>query len=246
VSSFTDICFILTISIIFIVTVFVTDNGSSVVKIFIYFWGLAKILIILTVVMSTRYHCLMGEMDTRYCSTYFIITTFIFTITTLIDFDSVWMSETVVEENGTKWWYKNGELHREGGLPAVVGADGTKWWYKNNQLHREGGLPAIEGAFGKSWWYNGKKHREGGLPAIESADGTKEWWYNGLRHRDGELPAIEYANGNRWWYRNGKLHRVGGPAIIYDHDPFWYFEGYPLTEDQHDFIFRMHKRSCSN
>jgi hypothetical protein len=57
VSSFTDICFILTISIIFIVTVFVTDNGSSVVKIFIYFWGLAKLAVFVTglvIILSSK------------------------------------------------------------------------------------------------------------------------------------------------------------------------------------------------
>ena len=32
--------------------------------------------------------------------------------------------------NGTKKWYKNGELHREDG-PAVEYFDGDKYWYLN-------------------------------------------------------------------------------------------------------------------
>ncbi len=38
----------------------------------------------------------------------------------------------VVGENGTKQWYnKDGELHRDHDLPAIIFIDGTCWWYKN-------------------------------------------------------------------------------------------------------------------
>ena len=51
--------------------------------------------------------------------------------------------------------------------------------YKNGKLHRDGGLPAIEWANGtKEWWVNDKRHREGGLPAVESANGSKVWYVN--------------------------------------------------------------------
>jgi hypothetical protein len=31
--------------------------------------------------------------------------------------------------DGTKIWYVRGQLHREGGLPAVEHFNGTKIWY---------------------------------------------------------------------------------------------------------------------
>jgi len=37
-----------------------------------------------------------------------------------------------VHENGTKFWYLNGKLHREDG-PAVEWANGTKSWYLNGE-----------------------------------------------------------------------------------------------------------------
>ena len=56
--------------------------------------------------------------------------------------------------NGDKYWYFNGELHREDG-PAFEESDGSKEWYLNGKLHREDG------------------------PACEYSDGSKEWFLNG-------------------------------------------------------------------
>ena len=60
-----------------------------------------------------------------------------------------------VHGNGNKFWYVNGELHREDG-PAAEYANGNKFWYVNGKLHREDG-PAAEYAGGdKRWCLNGK------------------------------------------------------------------------------------------
>ena len=65
--------------------------------------------------------------------------------------------EMKVGLDGTKSWFLNGKLHREGG-PAIEYPDGTKWWTLNGQCHREGG-PAVECSNGtKHWWLNGKKY----------------------------------------------------------------------------------------
>ena len=40
--------------------------------------------------------------------------------------------EYIVDKNGTKVWYINGNLHREDG-PAVEWADGDKVWYINGR-----------------------------------------------------------------------------------------------------------------
>jgi hypothetical protein len=60
-----------------------------------------------------------------------------------------------IDNDGTKFWYFNGKLHREDG-PAIEDANGDKCWYINGQLHRKDG-PAVEYEDGyKAWWINGK------------------------------------------------------------------------------------------
>jgi hypothetical protein len=89
-----------------------------------------------------------------------------------------------VENDGTKWWFLNGQYHREDG-PAIEYPDGTKSWYLNGQLHRVDG-PAIEYASGTKWWcLNGQRHRTDG-PAVEWADGTKWWYLNGMQMSEEE------------------------------------------------------------
>lgn len=64
-----------------------------------------------------------------------------------------------VDANGNKFWYLNGELHREDG-PACEYANGNKFWYLNGKYHREDG-PACEWADGAKYWYlNGKELTE--------------------------------------------------------------------------------------
>jgi hypothetical protein len=100
---------------------------------------------------------------------------------------------------------------------------------------------------GNKWWYkDGVRHRDGDLPAVEQADGNKFWYKDGKLHREGDLPAIEWVSGTKSWYKDNKPHRVGGPASVYEGKiPFWYFEGYRITEEQHDFIYRMHMKRKS-
>ena len=86
----------------------------------------------------------------------------------------------LVIEYGDKYWYQNGNLHREEDLPAIEYTDGSQQWYKEGKLHREGDLPSVYYADGtKGWYKEGKLHREGGLPAIEWNGGDKEWYYEG-------------------------------------------------------------------
>ena len=62
----------------------------------------------------------------------------------------------ILDENGNKIWYLNGNRHRADG-PAVEWANGDKFWYLNDNLHRVDG-PAIEYADGDKFWYlNGKQ-----------------------------------------------------------------------------------------
>ncbi len=67
-----------------------------------------------------------------------------------------------------------------------VNEDGDKFWYLNGQLHREDG-PAREYADGsKSWWLNDQRHRVDG-PACEWSDGHKSWYLNGKRLTEEEF-----------------------------------------------------------
>ena len=125
------------------------------------------------------------------------------------------------EDNSIKEYKdKQGRLHRENDLPAVVVDKKNKKyekWYKHGFLHRENDKPAIINSNGiREWWYEGVPHRENDKPAVIHPDGTKEWWYNGKRHRENDKPAVVNVKTNKeeWWY-NGKRHRENyEPAII--------------------------------
>jgi hypothetical protein len=85
-----------------------------------------------------------------------------------------------------------------------VWANGTKYWYLNGERHREDG-PAIEYSDGgKSWFLNDKHHREDG-PAIEWANGHKEWHLHGE-----ELTEEEHRQRTSGQTCNGKIVEIDG------------------------------------
>lgn len=52
------------------------------------------------------------------------------------------MPDHIIRINMSEEWYKNGKLHRDNDLPAVI--DGVnKKWYKYGKLHRDNDLPAV-------------------------------------------------------------------------------------------------------
>jgi len=108
--------------------------------------------------------------------------------------------------NRIEYRLSNGNLHREDG-PAIEHTEGSKFHYFNGNLHREGDLPAVEYSNGtKEWRIHGKLHREDG-PAFEGLNGNghKEWWIEGKLHRE-DGPAIEKPNGfKEWWIAGEKV-----------------------------------------
>jgi hypothetical protein len=87
---------------------------------------------------------------------------------------------------GSKYWYKNDKLYRDGS-PAIERADGSNFWYQKGKRHRTDG-PAVEFANGDKFWYkNGKLHRTDG-PAVTAATGNTGWWID-----DNELTPAEFA-----------------------------------------------------
>jgi hypothetical protein len=92
-------------------------------------------------------------------------------------------------------------------LPRI-NSYGEQCWYKEGKLHRNGDLPALIYAAGEQCWYKeGKLHRDGDLPAAIYASGIQCWYKKGKRHRDGDLPAIIYANGHQSWYKEGERYK---------------------------------------
>ena len=69
---------------------------------------------------------------------------------------------------------------------VIVSDNGDRYWWLNGKLHREDG-PACEYAGGTRCWYlNGKRHREDG-PACEYTSGAREWFLNGVQYTEEEF-----------------------------------------------------------
>lgn len=91
----------------------------------------------------------------------------------------------LIDESGNKYWYKNGNLHRDDDLPALISLNGTY----------------------ESWYKNGNLHRDNDLPAIIFSNGGKKWYKNGVLDRDNDLPSVISSNGSKYWYKSGVLVR---------------------------------------
>lgn len=96
------------------------------------------------------------------------------------------------DEGGNKTWYKNGLIHRDGGLPAIECVNGHRGWYEHGEFHRDGGLPA-------SVWANGSRH----------------WYRHGKHYRDSNLPTTEHQDGRKHWYRAGKYYTYEQLSVFY-------------------------------
>ena len=73
-----------------------------------------------------------------------------------------------VDRYGTKMYYKDGELHRDGDKPAIICSNGTK-----------------------TYWKNGERHRDGDKPAVIYGNGDKEYWKNGVRYTKEQVEKME-------------------------------------------------------
>lgn len=93
------------------------------------------------------------------------------------------MSEEFCEtlSDGTRYWYDDQKrYHRDGDLPAVEWADGTKVWYKHGELHRENGPAYFNPNNGEEEWHqNGAWHRTDGPAQIWPTDNICQWWFRG-------------------------------------------------------------------
>ena len=146
-------------------------------------------------------------------------------------FDTVVHTETVTK------YMRDGVLHRDDDLPAVIHKDGSReWWVHGKRLRWDPRNPTelrcdpSTGNYEVSAtriWHNidGEIHRDSG-PAVIHFNGTKEWWKHGERYRDNGLPTVETPGGMKMWHnRQGQLHREGLPALIGPGGPEWWLHG---------------------
>jgi hypothetical protein len=80
------------------------------------------------------------------------------------------------DSDGTQFWYKDGNLHREDG-PAIIYPFGSQRWYINGNIHREDGPAYISPNGNQIWYKDGNIHREDG-PAYILPNGYQSWWLN--------------------------------------------------------------------
>lgn len=141
---------------------------------------------------------------------------------------------TIIKQNGDKYYYKLGILHRENG-PAIIKHNGDKHYYQLGFLHNDDG-PAIQLSNGVNKWYKyGVELTEDEFKSefndklifkktIE-IDGVRKTTKNGKLHSYNDEPALIKGN-KKEWYKDGLLHRIGGPAItIDDNIEAWYKDG---------------------
>jgi hypothetical protein len=64
----------------------------------------------------------------------------------------------VIWDNGPRFWYQSGKLHRDDDKPVGIWVSGDQAWYQNGTLHRDG------------------------KPAVIYADGIQEWYQHGKRY----------------------------------------------------------------
>lgn len=99
---------------------------------------------------------------------------------------------------GHKFSGVNKKLHSFDDQPSVIYNDGTKWWYRDGKIHREKGPAVINSNGVEEWWSDNKRHRDDG-PAVTYPDdirispemrGVKQFWNNGILVREELPPAI--------------------------------------------------------
>lgn len=141
---------------------------------------------------------------------------------------------TIIKQNGDKYYYKLGILHRENG-PAIIKHNGDKHYYQLGFLHNEDG-PAIQLSNGDNKWYKyGVELTEDEfksefndkllLKKTIEIDGDIRKTKNGKLHSYNDEPALVKGN-KKEWYKDGLLHRIDGPAItIDDNIEAWYRYG---------------------
>jgi antitoxin component YwqK of YwqJK toxin-antitoxin module len=68
--------------------------------------------------------------------------------------------------------------------PSIILKDGTKIWFKDGLIHRDGDEPAVKYSSGEGYYKQGLLHRTDG-PAFEDLDGVLRYYFEGK-----EFPSL--------------------------------------------------------
>lgn len=127
-----------------------------------------------------------------------------------------------VFKDGTRVWYRFGEIHRLDG-PAITRPDGTEIWIRHGQLDRDPAVgPAVSLPCGyRAWFSYGVLSNPAGPAIVMPRPGKpprKQYFLHGVRHRaDGPAGDDGQNNACHPYYYGGKFHRTDGPArVVYE------------------------------
>ena len=80
-------------------------------------------------------------------------------------------------------YVKDGVIHRDNDLPAIITYDGSQFWCQNGMIHRDNDLPAIIFADGiKVWMQNGEITQKTVRPSVMYPDGYEEYHISGFKY----------------------------------------------------------------
>jgi hypothetical protein len=145
------------------------------------------------------------------------------------------------------WWYRDGVLHRDTPLPAVVGPRLRAFYNHGVPVRKEvcgsegavvvttvfsaSGKPlhVLDGATNVSRWLDeeGMLHSpDVDTPAYVCPE-YSEWYTHGVVDRGEDKPAVVYVSGDMYWVRGGSFHRdEDKPAVVHaDGTREWYYHG---------------------
>lgn len=144
----------------------------------------------------------------------------------------IWSDAPQMSSPGTKFWYRDGAMHRDNDLPARIETSGYSEWWFNGEPARPSGGPNIVDHDGTQEWTDTqlRRHRDNDLPAYIRPNGQQVWYQHGEMHRDHNKPAMVGHDGMALrYFKHGKLHRTDGPALIdRDGTTAWYIDGREL------------------
>jgi len=122
--------------------------------------------------------------------------------------DPVNANPDAVTGRGTKQWKnEQGELHRDGDLPAYIEKNGSTVYYKNGLKHRDGDKPAAldlwEGIKELVWWVDDMIHRDNGPAYLYSVNQG--------------ISLIQYNKRDEWSKETKKV--IDGGYVTVFNDP---------------------------
>lgn len=149
------------------------------------------------------------------------------------------------QEDGTLRWSKNGVLHREENLPAMIvneKFESKMLFAVDGKLHRTDGPAYLhvkklwiederdyEEVSCSIYYENGQIHRDNGPAIRDMIRGEIAFYRRGFLHKtDG--PAVSTTTMTVW-YIGGQRHRIDGPAFISPKGKSWWINGKRHRED---------------